>query len=125
MAGWNHPDGLPPALSGAAAALLTTWATFLPAFLFIFLGAPHVERLHHNRRWAAALGGITAAVVGVILNLAVVFGAAVLLPQGEIDLFVLAVAALALLALLRWHVDAHWVVLGGAVCGLLRLLLRG
>jgi chromate transporter len=124
MAGWNHPGGLPPLLSGAAAALLTTWATFLPGFLFIFLGAPHVERLRHSRRWAAALGGITAAVVGVILNLAVIFGAAVLFPQGEIDLFALGVAALALLVLLRWRVEAHWVVLGGAVCGLLRLLAQ-
>jgi chromate transporter len=123
MAGWNHAAGLPPALSGVAAALLTTWATFLPGFVFIFLGAPHIERLRHDRRWTAALGGITAAVVGVILNLAVVFGAAVFVPRGEIDVAALGVAAVALLILLRWRVDVQWVVLGGAVCGLLRLLL--
>jgi chromate transporter len=125
MAGWNHAAGLPPALSAVTAALLTTWATFLPGFVFIFLGAPHVERLRHDRRWTAALGGITAAVVGVILNLAVVFGAAVFVPRGEIDLAAVALAAVALLLLLRWRVDAQWVVLGGAVCGLLRLLVRG
>jgi chromate transporter len=124
MAGWNHVSGLPPALSSIAAALLATWATFLPSFVFIFLGAPHVERLRHNRRWAAALGGITAAVVGVILNLALVFGTAVLAPEGRLDLVAVAVAAATLLALLRWRVKVQWVVLGGAVFGLLRMLLR-
>jgi chromate transporter len=123
MAGWNHAAGLPPALSAVAAALLTTWATFLPGFVFIFLGAPHIERLRHDRRWTAALGGITAAVVGVILNLAFVFGAAVFVPRGEIDLAAVALAAVALVILLRWRVDVQWVVLGGAVCGLVRLLL--
>jgi chromate transporter len=123
MAGWNHPDGLPPAASATVAALLTTWATFLPGFLFILLGAPHVERLRHNRRWAAALGGITAAVVGVILNLAVVFGTAVLVPDGKVDVLAAGIAALALLLLLRWRVDVQWIVLGGAAIGLLRLLL--
>ncbi len=124
MAGWNHPaPGLPPAASAVAAALLTTWATFLPSFVFIFLGAPHVERLRANRRWAAALGGITAAVVGVILNLGVVFGSAVFLPAGEVDLFAVAVAALALALLARWRVDVLWLVAGGAALGLLRLVL--
>ncbi len=124
MAGWNHASGMSPAMSSISAALLTTWATFLPGFVFIFLGAPHVERLRHNRHWAAALGGITAAVVGVILNLAIVFGSAVLAPQGQLDLVAMAVVAVTLLALLRWHVNVQWVVLGGAVLGLLRLLLR-
>ena len=55
------------------AALLTTWVTFVPCFVFIFLGAPYVERLRGNRSLSAALNGITAAVVGVIANLAVFF----------------------------------------------------
>ena len=55
------------------AALLTTWVTFVPCFLFIFLGAPYVERLRGNRTISAALTGITAAVVGVIANLGVYF----------------------------------------------------
>nr|BFE80576.1 hypothetical protein GCM10020093_031770 [Planobispora longispora] len=53
--------------------MLTTWVTFVPCFLFIFLGAPHVERLRHNTAVSAALTGITAAVVGVIANLAFYF----------------------------------------------------
>jgi chromate transporter len=125
MAGWNHASGLPPAGSAVTAALLTTWATFLPGFVFIFLGAPHVEKMRHNRRWAAALGGITAAVVGVILNLAVVFGGAVLAPEGRIDLVAVAAVAVTLVVLLRWRVGVQWVVLGGAVFGLLRLLVQG
>ena len=123
MAGWNHTAGLPPAASAVAAALLATWATFLPCFIFIFLCAPHVERLRHSRRWAAALGGITAAVVGVILNLAVVFGTAVFFPAGVLDPFALTVAALALLVLVRWRIDVLWVIAAGAALGLLRLLL--
>jgi chromate transporter len=125
MAGWNHPGRLAPLLSGTVAAVLTTWATFLPGFVFIFLGAPYVEKLRHDRRWAAALRGITAAVVGVILNLGVVFGSAVLVPKGGVDVFAVGLAALALLVLVRWHVDVQWVVLGGVACGLLRLLASG
>jgi chromate transporter len=55
------------------AATLVTWVTFVPCFIFIFLGAPHIEALRHDRRLAAGLAGITAAVVGVIANLAVFF----------------------------------------------------
>jgi chromate transporter len=122
MAGWNHASGLPPPLSAFAAALLTTWATFLPGFAFIFLGAPHLEKLRGNRRWSAALGGITAAVVGVILNLAFVFGLAVLVPNGQVDWLAAALAGVALLTLLAWRVEVHWIVLAGAAVGLLRLL---
>jgi chromate transporter len=73
LGAYHHPGPLPPLLAGALGAALTTWVTFVPCFLWIFLGAPHVERLRGNRRLAAALEMITAAVVGVILNLAVWF----------------------------------------------------
>jgi chromate transporter len=61
-------------LAGTLGGLLTTWVTFAPCFLWIFLGAPFIERLRDNTVLTAALGAITAAVVGVILNLAVWFG---------------------------------------------------
>ena len=125
FAGWNHPGGLSPLWAGAVAALLTSWVTFLPCFLFIFAGAPYVERLIHNRNAAAALGAITAAVVGVILNLGVWLGLAVLLPAGRPDGAALLIAALALAALARWSVPVHWVVLGGAIAGLLRAGIAG
>ena len=70
---YRDPGGLDPWLAAVLAALLTTWVTFVPCFLFIFLGAPYVERLRGNRTLSAALAGITAAVVGVIANLAVYF----------------------------------------------------
>ncbi len=70
---YRDPGSLDPWVAAVLAALLTTWVTFVPCFLFIFLGAPHVERLRGNRSLSAALTGVTAAVVGVIANLAVYF----------------------------------------------------
>ena len=64
---------LNPWAAAVIAALLTTWVTFVPCFLFILLGAPYVERLRHNQALSAALTGITAAVVGVIASLAAFF----------------------------------------------------
>jgi chromate transporter len=73
LAAYRQPGVLPPMLAGALGAALTVWVTFTPCFLWIFLGAPYIERLRANRALAAALSAITAAVVGVILNLAVWF----------------------------------------------------
>ncbi|MCG8690684.1 MAG: chromate transporter, partial [Minwuiales bacterium] len=84
LAGFRDAGGLPPLMAGTLAGLLTTWVTFTPCFLWIFLGAPYVERLRENRRIAAALAAITAAVVGVILNLAIWFGLHVLFGEVRI-----------------------------------------
>ncbi len=73
LAGSRAPGGLPPLVAGTLGGLLTTWVTFVPCFLWIFLGAPHVERLRRHRALSAALAAITAAVVGVILNLGLWF----------------------------------------------------
>jgi chromate transporter len=73
MAAFRDPGGLPPMLAGTLGGLLATWVTFTPCFLWIFLGAPFVEQLRDNRLLDGALSAITAAVVGVILNLAVWF----------------------------------------------------
>ncbi len=73
LAGFRDAAGLSPVAGATLGAFLTTWVTFVPCFLWIFLGAPYMERLRTNRRLAAALSAITAAVVGVILNLAVWF----------------------------------------------------
>ena len=73
LAAYRNPGDLDPWVAGLIGALLTTWVTFVPCFVFIFLGAPYVERLRGNRTLSAALTGITAAVVGVIANLAVYF----------------------------------------------------
>jgi chromate transporter len=82
MAGWNLPAPLGQAGAAVVGALLASWATFLPSFVFIFLGAPHVERIGREPRMSAALAAITAAVVGVIATLAVLLGKVVMLPGG-------------------------------------------
>ncbi len=73
MAAFRDPGTLTPSVAGTLGAALATWVTFVPCFLWIFLGAPFIEALRHNRSLNAALAAITAAVVGVILNLAVWF----------------------------------------------------
>jgi len=73
LAAYRHASGLDPLAAGVLGALLTSWVTFVPSFLWIFLGAPYIEALRGNRALAGALGAITAAVVGVVGNLAVWF----------------------------------------------------
>jgi chromate transporter len=73
LAAFRHPGTLPPMLAGTLGGLFATWCTFVPCFLWIGLGAPFVERLRNNKPLNGALAGITAAVVGVILNLAIWF----------------------------------------------------
>ena len=78
---YRDPGSLDPWVAAVIASLLVTWVTFVPCFLFVFLGAPYVERLRSNEQLAAALTGITAAVVGVIANLAVFFALNTLFDQ--------------------------------------------
>jgi chromate transporter len=73
LGAYRDPGDLNPWVAAVLASLLTTWVTFVPCFLFILLGAPFAERLRHSHTLTAALTGITAAVVGVIANLAVYF----------------------------------------------------
>jgi chromate transporter len=128
MAGWNHPEGLTPATSGVTGALVATYATFLPSFFFIFLGAPYIEVLRGNKELSGALTGITAAVVGVVLNLALVFGVAVIWPRGlagGTNWFAVIMGVAAFIALYRFKADVLWVVLGGGLIGLALALLTG
>ncbi len=120
VGGWQHPGGLSPLAGAALGAAVTTWATFVPSFLFVFLGAPHVERLQARPAVGAALTGITAAVVGVILNLAVTFGLHALWPDetGRVDWFVVVAAVAAFVALHRVKLSLGWVIAGCAVAGL-------
>ena len=73
IAAFQSPGALPPLVAGLVGASLTTWVTFIPCFLWIFLGAPYIERLRANPALSGALSAIGAAVVGVILNLTVWF----------------------------------------------------
>jgi chromate transporter len=134
LAAFRAATGLPPLAAGVLGGLLTTWVTFMPCFLWIFLGAPYVERLRHNRALAGALSAITAAVVGVILNLAVwfavhfLFAATARVARGplEFDAPVVAsasvpallLAAAAALAIFRFKVSPMLVLAACAAAGL-------
>jgi chromate transporter len=121
MAGWNQPAPLEPAVAAVLAALLASWATFLPSFVFIFLGAPYVERLGRLPRAAAALGAITAAVVGIIATLLLLLAQVVVLPEGPgggVRWAALALAAGLWLALERGRLELHWALVIAALAGL-------
>ena len=118
---WQHPGDLPPLLAATLGAAITTWVTFLPCFLFVFLGAPHVEGLREKRALASALTAITAAVVGVILNLAIGFSMDALWPAGgRFDAFVAVVAIGALVAMERFKLGVIPVLGACAALGLSR-----
>jgi chromate transporter len=124
LGGWQHPGQLSPLVAGTLGAFITTWTTFVPCFLWIFVGAPHIEQLRGNVKLTAALSAVTAAVVGVVLNLAVWFGLHVLFPApAQIDWFSLAVSALAFAGMLKWKWDILPVVIGGALLGLIYKML--
>ena len=121
---WQHPVDLSPIVAGTLGALITTWVTFVPCFIWILVGAPFIERLRGNRRLDAALGAVTAAVVGVILNLAVWFGLHTLLPPaGGVDWFGVVIASVAFLGMMRWKWEIVPVVAGAAIVGVVRAAL--
>ncbi|WP_428246970.1 chromate efflux transporter [Ferrovibrio sp.] len=112
----------PQWLGGLVGGTLATWVTFVPCFLWIFLGAPYIERLRHVAALNHALTAITAAVVGVILNLAVWFGLHVMFKDGAIDLAHLDItaaimSAIALLAALRFNLGLAWLLSLAAIAG--------
>lgn len=120
MTGWNNPGFTNQTFSAIISGLLATYATFLPSFFFIFAGAPYIEKLRHNTTLNHALSGVTAAVVGVILNLAIMFGATVVVPNLQVDFFSFVLAFLSFVALYFFKVDVSLVVSGGGMCGLVK-----
>ena len=142
LAAWREPGAMPPLLAATLGGLLTTWVTFTPCFLWIFFGAPFVEMLRANKALAAALGAVTAAVVGVILNLAVWFGLQVLFATlrpvhwlgATLDVPVLAsanipsivLAAAAAIAVFRFKFGMVPVLLASSLTGVVYfLVIRG
>jgi chromate transporter len=137
LAGYREPGPFAPLVGGLVGACVAVWCTFAPCFLWIFAGAPYVEALRGNRRMDAALSSITAAVVGVVLNLALWFGLHVLFAEvGErawhgvrlytpeidsLDLAALALSALAAALLFRTRLG---MVRTLGVCAALGLVLR-
>ena len=133
LAAFRNPAGLTPWVAGVLGATLTVWVTFVPCFLWIFLGAPYFESLRDLHVLNAALSAITAAVVGVILNLSIWFALHVVFLQTQairwgwikldvpvwssIDVGAAGLAAAALIALFRFKVDMLPVLSGCAIAG--------
>jgi len=135
LGAFGSPAPFPPLWAGVLGAAVTTWVTFVPCFLWVLLGAPYVERLREKPALASALAMVTAAVVGVILNLAIWFGLHALfhevhtwsafglsLPMptvSSLDLPAFVLAVLAIVALLRFKAPMLAVLGASALAGLL------
>jgi chromate transporter len=133
LAAYQHPGSLSPVLAGVLGSFVTTWVTFVPCFLWIFLGAPYVEALRTHRVLRAALAAITAAVVGVILNLSLWFALHTIfgkvherqfglihlqVPEwSTIDAGAAALSGAALVAMLRYRVPIGWTLGSCAILG--------
>jgi len=137
LAGFRDPGVLSPLGAGMLGAVLTTWVTFVPCFLWIFLGAPYIERLASNKALSGALSAVTAAVVGVILNLALWFALHVLfaqvgswtygpasLPVPQLSSFDARAAGLAIIAMLALFRFKLGMIPTLALCGALGMLVR-
>lgn len=119
LAAYGQARGLQPAVAGLIGGLLTTWVTFVPCFMWIFVGAPYIEKTRGNVKLGTALAAITAAVVGVVLNLSVLFTTHVLLPEGKgFDWYALAAAVIAFVGMLRLKWEMIPVIFGSALAGL-------
>jgi chromate transporter len=141
LGAYRNPPGTSPWTAGLLGSVVTTWVTYVPCFLWIFVGAPYVEALRGSRALNAALSAITAAVVGVVLNLAVWFALHTLFGRvgettfGPVRLYVpewatvdwasVAIAGLAAVALLRLKVGMLWTLAGAAAAGVVLRLVLG
>jgi chromate transporter len=133
MAAFRDPGSMSPMLAGTLGGLLATWVTFTPCFLWIFLGAPFIERLRGNKALAGALSAITAAVVGVILNLSIwfsihtvfrevapvnSFGLSFGMPVlSSVDPYALVLAVAAAVAIFRLNIGMLYVLAGSCIAG--------
>ena len=134
MAAFRQPGSLSPAVAGTLGGVMAQWSTFVPSFLWIFMGAPYIESLRNNKALSAALAAITAAVVGVIANLAIwfalhtlfgevqlrhVLGMSLQIPElNTINLPALALSIAAVIALFRFKVGMIATLLGSSVAGI-------
>jgi chromate transporter len=129
LAGFSHSEGISPLIIALSAGMISAWATFVPSFLFIFLGAPFVERLNAMPLARAAMSAVTAAVVGVIANLTLWFGVGILFGAGrsvnvsQIDLFSLSVVIASLCLIFIFRRGVMFTLGAGLAFGLIRLFM--
>jgi chromate transporter len=135
MAGFRQPGALSPSLAGTLGGLIAMWATFVPSFLWIFLGGPYIEALRGNKALSAALSAITAAVVGVIANLAIWFALHTIFREvapvrgygfafdvpvlASADLGALALSLGAAIAIFRFNLGMIWTLAGCCAAGII------
>ena len=140
LAAFRDPGSLDPLVAATLAAVLTTWVTFVPCFLWIFLGAPFIEKLRENRALAGAMAAITAAVAGVIVNLAVWFALHLLFAElapwqgfgmridvpvwSSLDLPALLLTAAAIVAIFRLRVPMLATLAASTLLGMLWFAVR-
>ena len=140
LGAYRNPGPFAPLVAGILGSLMTTWVTFVPCFLWVFLGAPYIERLRSNQSLSSALSAITAAVVGVVLNLAVwfslhtlfgqvhtkwLYGLRLLVPDfATLDVAVLAVVVLAFFLTFSWKQGMAVTLAASAVFGAVLFALR-
>lgn len=115
MGAYRNPGTFSPLVAGVLGSVVTVWVTYAPCFAWIFTGAPYIEYLRGRKALTTALSGITAAVVGVILNLGVWFTM-----HAVVDLASVLIAAAAFVALVRFHVNMLYVLAASALVGVLR-----
>ncbi|MBL8879267.1 MAG: chromate efflux transporter [Phycisphaerales bacterium] len=123
LGGWNHPGPLSPIVAATLGAMISTWVTFVPCFLWIFLGAPYVEQMRTSSKLTAALSAITAAVVGVVLNLAVWFALHVFVVDSRPQWADIGIAIAAFCALAGLKLNMLAVIAAAALVGLARDLI--
>jgi chromate transporter len=123
LGGWNQPGPLSPLFSATLGAFISTWATFAPSFFWIFVGAPSMERLQARAQLQTTLRAITAAVIGLILNLALWLGRQVLFRDtSHPDWFSCGLCAFTLWGMLRLRWGFHWLAAASALASLAKFL---
>jgi chromate transporter len=139
LGAYRNPAPLSPLVAGIAGSIITTWVTYAPCFLWIFLGAPYIEHLRGRKALNAALSTVTAAVVGVVLNLSIwfalhtLFGTVaeqhigplrLLAPDwSTVDIAAVTIAVAAMVAMFRYHVGMITTLAASAAIGLVYFLL--
>ncbi len=124
VAGFQNPGDLSPMTSGIIGALITTWVTFAPSFLMIFLFAPYVEAIRKNALLSTALATVTAAVVGVIINLGITFTMhTVLTDTGTVDWYALFASVIIFIGLQYRHWPMIPVIVGSAIAGYVWIII--
>ncbi len=124
LGAWNHPGNLPPLVAATLGSFISTWTTFVPCFLWIFLGAPYVERIKSGGKINASLSVITAAVVGLMMSLALWFSIHVIYHDQRVDFYLMTLSILTWIALKYFKWGMIPVIGASALIGVVMTLAK-